>query len=222
MVALHAEIPGIVLYEPERVRQAIEAHAPKPMSKDEEEDEDEKFWRAQFQSPIRDPHIIVGFLALFPVEKTGAGPCWGATEVKLAAAHQGYGPMLYDVAMAIAPNHTLISDRGSVSISAQRIWDFYLNQRSDVEKLKLDDKNNPQTPPTEDDCELHNVYRPSLNYAYKGRGQQPTALEATHEKFMKELIQLAKKRGLDLTPESAENDIYWSGRMFFSNKYRGD
>lgn len=55
-------------------------------------------------------------------------------EVQLASANSGYGPLVYDLALSTLYPNFLISDRRSVSRSAEKVWKFYLNRRADVEK----------------------------------------------------------------------------------------
>ena len=58
-------------------------------------------------------------------------------EVKSSAALSGYGPLVYDMALSnIYPNY-LISDRNAVSSKAQKVWDYYLNNRPDVNKVLI-------------------------------------------------------------------------------------
>jgi hypothetical protein len=68
------------------------------------------------------------------------GPCSGAANVAHAAAAQGWGPMLYDVTMEFATQSGggLTPDRNSVSNSAQNVWSYYFNDRSDVKSHQLD------------------------------------------------------------------------------------
>jgi hypothetical protein len=66
------------------------------------------------------------------------GPCLNAWEVIGAEARHGFGPILYDVAMEYAGADGLMADRRSVSSDAMRIWNFYLNSRSDVKPKQLD------------------------------------------------------------------------------------
>ena len=88
-----------------------------------------------------------------------SGPCSGAWEVVGADARDKFGPILYDVAMEYAGSDGLMADRRSVSREAIRVWNFYLNSRSDVKPKQLD-VNSPQslkgilTPNDEsDDCQ---------------------------------------------------------------------
>ena len=84
-------------------------------------------------------------------------PCGGAYEVVLSRASQGWGPMLYDVAMEWATQNGggLVSDRSHVSPSAREIWNYYLSNRGDVQGVQLDDLRNTITPEEEDNCEQH-------------------------------------------------------------------
>lgn len=56
------------------------------------------------------------------------------SEVAKSAAEQGYGPLLYDMALSVVYPGFLISDRGSVSKSARKVWKYYFNNRTDVNK----------------------------------------------------------------------------------------
>ena len=62
------------------------------------------------------------------------------------------GPLAYDVAMEETGGLGLISDRDSVSPAARAVWDYYLNNRPDVEAEQLDDLNNTLTPDDKDNC----------------------------------------------------------------------
>lgn len=89
-----------------------------------------------------------------------AGECSDAWMVANTAAKDGWGPLLYDVAMEWATEHGggLMSDRVSVSKDAYGVWDYYKNNRPDVEKGQLDMpqdwfKNGPQ-----DDCKQSSTW----------------------------------------------------------------
>lgn len=57
-------------------------------------------------------------------------------EVQLSVADKGWGPFMYDVAMARSGG--LMPDRFSVSAAARRVWDHYYNERTDVKVTPLD------------------------------------------------------------------------------------
>ncbi len=73
---------------------------------------------------------IVGYV-LFDSDSS----CENAYEVKQSAALSGYGPLLYDLVLSHIHPNFLISDRSSVSKQAQKVWNFYLNNRPDVNKV---------------------------------------------------------------------------------------
>jgi len=78
-------------------------------------------------------------------------PCSAAREVSVAGSKDfGLGPLAYD--LAIEASGGLISDRLSVSDEAQNVWNYYMNNRSDVEAVQLDNEDNALTPEDEDNC----------------------------------------------------------------------
>jgi len=102
--------------------------------------------------PSRDPE---GFISIYEARRVlGDGPCGAAWTVYAAEADQGWGPMLYDVAIEYATSVAggLISDRESVSEEARRVWDYYMKNRGDVTGIQLDDLKNTLTPEEEDNC----------------------------------------------------------------------
>lgn len=78
-------------------------------------------------------NAIVGYVRFEPNDD-----CDNNTyEVKNSAALSGYGPLIYDLVLSqIYPNY-LIADRNSISNKALKVWDFYLNNRPDVNKQLL-------------------------------------------------------------------------------------
>jgi len=88
--------------------------------------------------------------------------CNGAYEVRWVEAPKGWGPLLYDVAMEYASRlgGGLISDRSNVSSDAAGIWDYYYNNRDDVDYEQMDDLEGHLTPNDEsDDCDQETVYK---------------------------------------------------------------
>ena len=81
------------------------------------------------------------------------GKCGGAGGVvQSATAKTGMGPLAYDVAIEAQEGMGLISDRGDVSSDARAVWDYYMNNRPDVEAVQLDDQYNLLTPGNDDNC----------------------------------------------------------------------
>lgn len=84
------------------------------------------------------------------------GPCLNGSYVQGANAQDGFGPLAYDVAIEVTGG--LMSDRTEVSDEAERVWDYYLNNRPDVQSQQLDimpDYGVPQLTPGNrgDDCD---------------------------------------------------------------------
>ena len=85
----------------------------------------------------------------------GYGNCGDAWMVGGSGAQEGFGPLLYDIAIEWATQNGggLISDRGSVSDDAQAVWSYYERNRADVTAHQLDDLENTLTPEDEDNCD---------------------------------------------------------------------
>jgi hypothetical protein len=106
---------------------------------------------------------VVGTVTISKPEE----PCNGAWEVIASAARPGWGPLTYDIAMAVSPEKAIMSDRGSTSQSARAIWDFYANNRQDVVKKELDNVFDPKNEDRGDDCKLVKPTRNNvLNRSY--------------------------------------------------------
>jgi len=62
--------------------------------------------------------------------------CGGTWEVNRAylrdGAPDGTGPMMYDIALELAGNSGIMSDRMTTSDDAARVWEYYLDNRTDV------------------------------------------------------------------------------------------
>ncbi len=83
-------------------------------------------------------------------------PCSGARVVSISGSKDfGMGPLAYD--LAIEASGGLMSDRIEVSSDAIAVWDYYMNNRPDVQVDQLDidrQHGKPQLTPSdpEDDC----------------------------------------------------------------------
>ena len=95
----------------------------------------------------------VGSMTIAP-PPPNAEECLGAYQVYGSEAEHGWGPMLYDVAMEVASMYSsgLTADRNSVSDEARRVWQFYQDNRPDVEIAQLDDLYDTLTPEEDDNC----------------------------------------------------------------------
>jgi len=84
-------------------------------------------------------------------------PCDDASIIAITSAADGWGPFLYDIAMEIATirSNGLAPDRFIVSDEAEEVWEFYSEQRPDVQEFQMDDEYNTLTPEVEDNCLQH-------------------------------------------------------------------
>ena len=87
-------------------------------------------------------------------ERYKYGPCSGAAVVRETEASDGWGPLLYDVAIEVASTEAngLIADRRTVSSAARYVWNTYLRSRDDVDAFQLDDPYDRLTPEPDDNC----------------------------------------------------------------------
>ncbi len=108
-----------------------------------------------FNIELSDAPGTPGKIGRISVEKSHKTKnCGGAFMVSNSRAEQGWGPLLYDIAIELATEMGggLMADRGSVSGEARAVWDYYLANRGDVTGIQLDDLNNTLTPEEEDNC----------------------------------------------------------------------
>jgi len=98
--------------------------------------------------------LLFGKVVIRPAYASYDGNCAGAWIVGGSVADEGWGPLLYDVAIEWATKNGqgLAPDRNVVSPSATKVWDYYFNNRSDVKSTQLDDLENALTPDEDDNC----------------------------------------------------------------------
>lgn len=70
--------------------------------------------------------VVYGF-----IQTEAYGKQTKVNEVVVAAAQKGYGPLMYEVAMSYNPERFLMADRGSIKPGAIKVWEFFLNNRSE-------------------------------------------------------------------------------------------
>jgi len=101
-------------------------------------------------------HPVWGDVSFYEKNPTPM-PCDDASIIAVTSAADGWGPFLYDIAMEIATirSNGLASDRFIVSDEAQEVWEFYSEERPDVQEFQMDDEYNTLTPEVEDNCLQH-------------------------------------------------------------------
>ena len=94
-------------------------------------------------------------------DDTMYGPCLKSYHVTNSQAHEGFGPLLYDLAIELSGG--LVPDRTVVSNAARDVWDYYYTARPDVKAIQLDDLTNYLTAEDEDNCEQLSADEDSQN-----------------------------------------------------------
>jgi hypothetical protein len=158
-LALRAVGPTMVLYDPTAMLANLEQQDPDP-------------------DQLADN--VFGFIEVKP--SSGKSKCWDAYMVRSSAAQSGYGPLMYDMAMAIYGK--IMPDRNQVTSSAEALWKYYVEKRTDVKKYKFDDVTAPETEDPQDDCNIH-YDRDALNFAISDGAPDVSALRRNHQNFMK-------------------------------------
>jgi len=109
---------------------------------------------------------------------------------KSNASIKGLGPLMYDLMIDLVNPASLVSDRLLVSKDAKRVWDYYMNNRNDIEALQLDNLEDELTPGVEEDNSDQNSaenwafterqpwHASSLSKAYRRQGGGTPTLDA--------------------------------------------
>ena len=121
------------------------------------------------------------------------GECNKAAYVQKSNAHDGLGPLAYDVAIEVSGG--LMPDRTEVSDSAESVWQNYMNSRPDIQQDQLDifsDYGYPQLTPDnlDDDCD-----QIPATQKYKGDWHK-SALSKAYFKSGTPVVDELRKRGM--------------------------
>lgn len=178
------------------------------------EDDNLKFEDAE--RVFEDPAGVVGVI----FTDSDAAPCYHSATVAQSAASEGFGPLIYDIAMSYSPDKTLSPDRDSVTPGAYEVWKYYYHKRNDVSKKKFDNVKNPITPPEEDDCEVFSdPKRYELNFAYsKQSSTNISGLVSNHNDLMDQLPEIVGKQ-MDFNKPIKEA-LLTAANEYFSGKYK--
>ena len=146
------------------------------------------------------PRRWVAMVAYETTAGLRVGRCGRAgSVVQSANARTGMGPLAYDVAIEATEGLGLISDRTTVSPAARAVWDYYLNNRPDVEAVQLDDPFNSLTPEDEDNCDQevagggHSFYGGDKDF---GSGWVKSPLSKLYKKSGTPVMDELRKRGM--------------------------
>ena len=135
--------------------------------------------------------------------------CANAWTIGLVHAKQGWGPLIYDIAMS-KTHEGLVPSRTSISSAAAKVWNYYMTRRDDVEKQ-----------PIPKGCKQYRKDgQEAFNLIYRSTKQPPdlSAAEARHEAFIKMLLELNDRNDgtKRLTRQDAERALVETFRQSFS------
>ena len=145
-----------------------------------------------FQPTENTPRRWVAMVAYDTVVGAHAGGrCGGADAVvQSATAKTGLGPLAYDIAIELTGGLGMISDRASISPAALAVWDYYMNNRPDVEAVQLDDLRNTLTPEDQDNCDQ------TMADSYGLGDWQSSSLSKLYKKSGTPVMDELRKRGM--------------------------
>ena len=105
-----------------------------------------------------------------------------ASAVDERYAGKGLGMAMY-LAAQVLLDGPIVSDRHSVSDSAQLVWNRIYGDSVDFKRKPLDNVLAPKTPPRIDDCRVHGD--PALDHAYKLSPEVRDAIAPMVEKLLR-------------------------------------
>jgi len=142
-----------------------------------------------------------------------SGECNGSFHVRRAASNEkGWGTRVYLAALDYL--EIIAADRFSVSPSAEGMWKS-LARYGFVQQEPFDDIHNPQTPPTGDDCQVHDDRDPALNAAWRVTGPIPADVKSLMAAGDEHLDAL-EQEGLRSTATRALGNGF---KLLFDTKY---
>ena len=116
---------------------------------------------ADANNPTQETNYPKGYMEIASPNKD-TGPCDNAYFVRQVKTDEGWGPLLYDIAIehATKVGNGLTSDRYFVSEEAYDVWDYYMTKRASSKEVtvhQLDDLYNTLTDTEADNCEHDQV-----------------------------------------------------------------
>lgn len=114
------------------------------------------YYSDEYGQELQEGTEIFGSVMISRVSTNLDGNCFkGMTVVETKDTKSGWGPLLYDIALEFATQNSngLMSDRSTVTDAAANVWQKYLDTRSDVKAVQMDNMENELTPSDEDNCD---------------------------------------------------------------------
>ncbi len=158
---------------------------------------------------------IVGMLGMDPTKD----PCNGAWQVSYIAG-KGYSDVLHAIAMQASPTGAIMPDRGAVADKLVGTYKKMLT-RGPGRPTPLDNKMNPKTPDTGDDCEVWADEDPSrsvLDNSFSGGEGNLEGLKKNHAETMRLLTRHLEKY-MGWSPEDINELLSDVSGLFFTAAY---
>jgi len=142
--------------------------------------------------------------------------CGGANRIEYSAAQKGYGPLMYDIAMAASPNG-LMADRTFVSPMARKVWQHYYYNRKDVVKTDLTKSRGMKNCPTH--AEFGDE-KPELDTIFKAT-RVPGYLEMVyrHIDFLRKTKKKVNRSGQSIDDTDIEIALLRAANQFFERYF---
>lgn len=127
----------------------------------------------------------IGFIQFVNIPTREKGNCLDGMMISMSFSDDGWGPFLYDLVMekATIESGGIIPDRTVVSDQARGVWEYYLNNRTDIIIRQLDSlddsfKNGPHDDCSQASSQKHLRWNWKKSPLSKIYSKKPTTIEA--------------------------------------------
>jgi len=171
------------------------------------------------EQALTDPVGIYGYFWLAPPDRNA---CAGALRMKYVAARKGYGPLMYDIALSMAPKG-IVPDRKHVSVHARKVWAYYFYNRHDVIKTPLGEDINGKRI-AKKSCKLYNdPEAPYLDVVYRATRTPGTSrMSDKHFSLVYKIESMLIQAGIPrLGKDFYEMLAYTAAGKFFNDAFPG-
>lgn len=169
---------------------------------------------SNIQRIFTDPTGVYGYLEVNEGRMIGMdSSCNRANEVKLVAAREGYGTLMYLIGMNNEP--PIMPSRGNVSGNAKEYWSYFDGERGKIDIEKFKDEMALRKKDIED-CEM--VGDPVLDQSYKTKKKYDIGgLRSKHEMFLGQMQKYLKDHEVDFIMSRVKDYISEAGRSFYES-----
>lgn len=166
------------------------------------------------QKIFLEPNGIYGFLQVNEGRTIGMrNSCNMANEVRAVAAREGYGTLIYIIAMAHeAP---IMANRQDVSDNSREIWSYFDQQKGEIDSNKFKDERSLHKK-TKEDCEIYGDTSLDKSYALK-KEFDLDELKRKHGLFLKQMKIYLKSNDVDFVKVRVQEYITSAGWAFYES-----